>query len=130
MRLYDNGMLLPLLEYSSVCYYEVLSCHAAFLISPTTTDDCRTHSLCVTVNVTTSIHIIIIIVITVISCCCWCILLAGQCVVSDSSHNKFSIPSLGSPHHTLQPFYSLFSGITQVSQCQKRTSGHYGARED
>ena len=29
-----------------------------------------------------------------------------------------------------QPFYSPLSGTTQVSRCQKRTSGHYGARED
>jgi len=31
---------------------------------------------------------------------------------------------------TPQPFYGPFSGITQVSRCQKRTSGLYGARED
>jgi len=29
-----------------------------------------------------------------------------------------------------QPFYGPFSGTTQVSRCQKRTSGFYGARED
>jgi len=29
-----------------------------------------------------------------------------------------------------QPFYSPFSGTTRVSQCQKRTSGLYGARGD
>jgi len=29
-----------------------------------------------------------------------------------------------------QPFYSPFSATTQVSWCQKRTSGRYGARED
>jgi len=29
-----------------------------------------------------------------------------------------------------QPFYSPFSGTTQVSRCQKRTSGLYGARKD
>jgi len=29
-----------------------------------------------------------------------------------------------------QPFYGPFSGTTHVSQCQKRTSGLYGARED
>ena len=29
-----------------------------------------------------------------------------------------------------QPFYGPFSGITRVSQCQKRTSGLHGARED
>jgi len=35
------------------------------------------------------------------------------------------------PHHTTpQPFYDPFSTTTQVSQCQKRTSGLYGARED
>ena len=28
-----------------------------------------------------------------------------------------------------QPFYGPFSGTTQVSQCQKRTSGLYGARK-
>jgi len=28
------------------------------------------------------------------------------------------------------PFYSPFSGTTRVSQCQKRASGLYGARED
>jgi len=33
-------------------------------------------------------------------------------------------------HLTTQPFYSPFSGTTQVSQCQKRTSGLYGPRED
>jgi len=31
---------------------------------------------------------------------------------------------------TPQPFYGLFSGTTRVSQCQKRTSGLHGARED
>jgi len=31
---------------------------------------------------------------------------------------------------TPQPFYSPFSGTTQVSLCQNRTSGLYGARED
>jgi len=34
------------------------------------------------------------------------------------------------PHHNHNCFYGPFSGITQVSQCQKRTSGLYGARED
>jgi len=29
-----------------------------------------------------------------------------------------------------QPFYSPFFGTTRVSQCQNRTSGLYGARED
>jgi len=29
-----------------------------------------------------------------------------------------------------QPFYCPFSGTTQMSRCQKRTSGLYGARED
>jgi len=29
-----------------------------------------------------------------------------------------------------QPFYGPFSGTTRVSQCQKRTSGLYGTRED
>jgi len=29
-----------------------------------------------------------------------------------------------------QVFYGPFSGTTRVSQCQKRTSGLYGARED
>jgi len=34
------------------------------------------------------------------------------------------------PHtHTPQPFYGPFSGTTQVSWCQKRTSGLYGTRE-
>ena len=31
---------------------------------------------------------------------------------------------------TPQKFYGPFSGTTQVSRCQKRTSGLYGARED
>jgi len=31
---------------------------------------------------------------------------------------------------TTQPFNSPFSGTTQVSRCQKRTSGLYGAKED
>ena len=30
----------------------------------------------------------------------------------------------------LKPFYGPFSGTTHVSQCQKRTSGLYGTRED
>jgi len=29
-----------------------------------------------------------------------------------------------------QPFYGPFSGTTRVSQCQKRSSGLYGAGED
>jgi len=29
-----------------------------------------------------------------------------------------------------QPFYNPVSGTIRVSQCQKRTSGLYGARED
>jgi len=33
------------------------------------------------------------------------------------------------PHHTTT-IYGTFSGTTQVSQCQKRTSGLYDARED
>jgi len=31
---------------------------------------------------------------------------------------------------TPQPFYGPFSGTTRVSQCEKRTSGVYGARGD
>ena len=31
---------------------------------------------------------------------------------------------------TPQPFYGPFSGTTRMSQCQKRTSGLYDARED
>jgi len=30
--------------------------------------------------------------------------------------------------HTPQPYYGPFSGTIRVSQCQKRTSGLYGAR--
>jgi len=33
-------------------------------------------------------------------------------------------------HTHTQAFYGPFSGTTQVSLCQKRTSGLYGARED
>jgi len=33
-------------------------------------------------------------------------------------------------HTHTQPFYSPFSGTTQVSRCQKRTSGLYAARGD
>jgi len=33
-------------------------------------------------------------------------------------------------HTHTQPLYDPFSGTTPVSQCQKRTSGLYGARED
>jgi len=33
-------------------------------------------------------------------------------------------------HTYTQPFYGPFSGTTQVSWCQKRTSGLYGARKD
>jgi len=31
---------------------------------------------------------------------------------------------------TPQPFYGPFSWTTRASQCQKRSSGLYGARED
>ena len=31
---------------------------------------------------------------------------------------------------TPQSFYGSFSGTTRVSQCQKRSSGLYGAKED
>jgi len=41
-------------------------------------------------------------------------------------HNKAMKPPPPSP----QPFYDPFSGTIEVSQCQKRTSGLYGARED
>jgi len=34
------------------------------------------------------------------------------------------------PHTHTQPFYGPFTGTTQVSRCQKRTSGLHGARED
>jgi len=34
------------------------------------------------------------------------------------------------PHTTPQPFHGPFSRLTLVSECQKRTSGLYGARED
>jgi len=33
-------------------------------------------------------------------------------------------------YHPPQPFYGPYSRTTWVSQCQKRTSGLYGARED
>jgi len=33
-------------------------------------------------------------------------------------------------HTYTQLFYGPFSGTTRVSQCQKRTSGLYGSRED
>jgi len=33
-------------------------------------------------------------------------------------------------HTQTKPFYGPFSGTTQVSRCQKRSSGLYGARED
>ena len=36
----------------------------------------------------------------------------------------------GMNHTPPQPFYGPFSETTRVSQCQKRTSGLYGARED
>jgi len=47
-------------------------------------------------------------------------------------NKKFLHPSnTNSNHHTTpQPFYGPFLGTTQVSQCQKKTSGLYGARED
>ena len=34
------------------------------------------------------------------------------------------------PQPPPQPFYSPFSGTTRMSQCQKRTSGLYGAKKD
>jgi len=39
-------------------------------------------------------------------------------------------PGCPGNHTTPQPFYGPFSGTTQVSRCQKRTSGLYGTRED
>jgi len=46
----------------------------------------------------------------------------------------FTIASLSSRHPPPPPppqlFYGPFSGTTRASQCQKRTSGLYGARED
>ena len=44
--------------------------------------------------------------------------------VSNATQNYFWTPP------PPQPFYSPFSGTTRVSQCQKRTSGLYGARKD
>jgi len=34
------------------------------------------------------------------------------------------------PHAHIQPYYDPFSRTTQVSRCQKKSSGLYGARED
>ena len=41
-----------------------------------------------------------------------------------------SVNNFTSLHHTPTPFYSPFSVTTRVSQCQKRTSGLHGPRED
>jgi len=41
-----------------------------------------------------------------------------------------SFSALHRYHTTPQPFYGPFSRTNQVSQCQKRTSGRYGTRED
>jgi len=45
------------------------------------------------------------------------------------SENSLSISMFSIPQPP-QPFYSPFSGTTQVSRCQKITSGLYDARED
>jgi len=56
---------------------------------------------------------------------------------SPSGHHRttllgciFATKALIDTTTTSQLLYGPFSGITQVSQCQKRTSGLYGARED
>ena len=83
-----------------------------------------------------------------------CVSLAGQCVrnVIQARHIYFSAGwplawKSGKPGNVmeltksrimtrqcrknlLQPFYGPFSGTTQVSWCQKRTSELHGARED
>ena len=47
--------------------------------------------------------------------------------ISNGKKNKISqINTTTTP----QPFYGPFSETAQVSQCQKRTSGLYSARED
>jgi len=46
--------------------------------------------------------------------------------VFDLTESRFSFIPPPPP----QPFYGPFSGTTRVSQCQKRTSGLYGARKD
>ena len=64
-------------------------------------------------------------------------------ITSNSGQNilQHSISMMAYHHHhwyavviwqntTPQPFYGHFSGTTRVSQCQKRTSGLYSARED
>ena len=47
-------------------------------------------------------------------------------------HTESESAVLNQMHTTTppQPFYGPFSRTTRVSQCQKRTSGLYGARED
>jgi len=56
------------------------------------------------------------------------VLLNGvNCIVSVFSSNAHNMMLKTT---TPQPFYGPFSGTTWVSQCQKRTSGLYGARED
>ena len=45
------------------------------------------------------------------------------------SHNG-SNTDTGPTHKHTQPFYGPSSGTTRVSQCQKKSSGLYGARED
>jgi len=50
------------------------------------------------------------------------IVLVAQDVLLLSTHTH--------THTHTQPFYGPFSGATRVSQCQKRISGLYGAREE
>jgi len=47
-----------------------------------------------------------------------------------NTYSMIDEQSILSKHHTTpQLFYGPFSGTTQVSWCQKRTSGLYAARE-
>jgi len=50
----------------------------------------------------------------------------GSCVLAVSHGHSISVKA----RTHAQPFYGPFSETTRVSQCQKKSSGLYGARED
>jgi len=63
----------------------------------------------------------------------WCVCMQVWCI-ADSGYGTndaiFVIRQIQGRHTRPQPFYGPFSGTTQVSRCQKRTSRLFGARGD
>jgi len=61
-------------------------------------------------------------------------MVTGVCLTSSTVlvdlSSKTVVLVLNAKTTTLQPLYDPFSGVILQSQCQKRTSGLYGAMED